>query len=241
MLGRAEPRDWADALALVAEATAETSVLVIDEFPYLLAGDPTLEGVMQTAWDRALSRVPLLVIVIGSAVSTMALLGTHARPLYGRLREMVVDPFTVAETGDMIGAEPAAAIDAHLIIGGYPRLAAEWQPGQSPTDFLRGQLNESTSPLVVVGERMLVAELPPDLQAGVVLRAIGAGSRTFAGLRERTAIHHSPPGPGRRRPIINVDEVDRRDGGTLNFSHGRADETSVDTFSGHWMATCVRS
>lgn len=73
---------------------------------------------------------------------------------------MVVDPFTAAETGDMIGAEPAAAIDAQLIIGGYPGLAAEWQPGQSPTDFLRGQLNESTSPLVVVGERMLMVELP---------------------------------------------------------------------------------
>jgi hypothetical protein len=42
------------------------SIVVIDELPWLLEADPALEGALQTAWDQALARKPVLLILIGS-------------------------------------------------------------------------------------------------------------------------------------------------------------------------------
>lgn len=204
VLERAGPPTWDAALSLIADTADGPAVLVIDELPYLLHGDPSFEGMLQTVWDRVLSRAPLLVVLIGSQLSTMEMLGGYARPLYGRMREMVVDPLTPAETAEMIAAEPRDAIDAYLVTGGFPRLASEWKPGMGVADFVRQQLSDSTSPLVVVGERMLAAEFPPTLQAGTVLRAVGAGARTFAGVRQRTDL---PEGSVARTMRTLVDDV----------------------------------
>lgn len=180
---------WDGAFTLLAQATTRPSVVVIDEVPFLLHGDPALEGTLQRLWDRLLSRVPLLLILVGSDLSIMELLGAYDRPLYGRVREMVVEPFTVAETAEMLGLGAADAFDAQLVVGGFPRIASEWGEDHDALTFVRAQLTDSTSPLVVVGERALGAEFPPGLQAGEVLRAIGAGARTFAAIRERTALN----------------------------------------------------
>ncbi|CAN5914644.1 hypothetical protein BH23ACT10_BH23ACT10_40450 [soil metagenome] len=57
-----------------------------------------------------------------------------------------------------------------------PRVLSEWEPGATLHTFLEQQLSDSTSPLVVVGERIVTAEFPAARQAGSVLRAIGAGA-----------------------------------------------------------------
>lgn len=160
-------------------AVEQPSVLVLDELPYLLAADPGVEGVLQTVWDTALARRPLLLVVIGSSISTMSLLDAYDRPLHGRLREQVVEPLPPAEAAGVVGLAAADALDAHLVHGGFPRLLAEWRPGELPLDHVRRQLEDSTAPLVVVGERVLAAEFPPHLRTGDVLRAIGSGATTF--------------------------------------------------------------
>lgn len=55
----APPSDWRDALGRIAVACRSTpSVVVIDEFPWAAAADPTLEGQLQNAWDRQLENTP---------------------------------------------------------------------------------------------------------------------------------------------------------------------------------------
>lgn len=182
--------DWLSLFQVLAAQTTKPSVLVLDELPYLLAGDPQLEGVLQTAWDRHMSRVPLLVLALGSNVSVMEQLTTHGRSLFGRVREMRLDPLSVADTADLTGLDPSDAFDAQLVMGGYPRILQEWEAGMTVPQFLEQQLLDSTSPLVVVGERIVTAEFPESLQAGAVLRTIGAGERTFSGIAQRLDINH---------------------------------------------------
>jgi hypothetical protein len=73
-------------------------------------------------------------------------------------------------------------------------LCAEWRDtvgsgAATPAlDFVAGQLGDATSPLVVLGERALAAEFPPQVQARTVLENIGAGASTFTRLSERTGI-----------------------------------------------------
>lgn len=176
-------------LRTLAEHTTTPSVVVLDELPYLLDGDTETEGLLQTAWDLHLSQAPIMLVALGSNVSVMEQLTSYGRPLFGRMRELRVDPLTVSDTAAVTGLEAANAIDAHLVVGGYPRVLSEWEPGTTLRTFLEQQLSDSTSPLVVVGERIITAEFPETLQAGTVLRAIGADERTFDGIARRLNIN----------------------------------------------------
>lgn len=181
---------WAGALRLLAAALPDgPAVIVLDEFPWLCGTSPDLEGALQVAWDRIFEPKPVLFILIGSDISVMESLGTYERPLFGRVKELVVNPFELGDTAQMIeAADPAVAIDAQLVTGGYPRLCAEWRGAPDVLAFLQRQLADENSELVDVGRNVLAAEFPPDLQATRVLSAIGSGERTFKGISNRSGI-----------------------------------------------------
>ena len=189
LAGQGPIGSWDAALTLLAgEATRRKPVIVvIDEFPDLIGSEPAIEASLQAAWRR-LERQPLLVVLVGSDISMMEALSTYGRPLYGRLRELVVPPFSPAETADQIGLAPAEALDAHLVLGGMPRLAALWRQGDDLWSFLARQLDDATSPLIVLGERSLNAEFPADLKARDVLSAIGAGARAYSAILHRAGV-----------------------------------------------------
>jgi AAA+ ATPase superfamily predicted ATPase len=188
------PDSWAGAMQLIASALPEgPAVVVFDEFPWMCQSSPSLEGALQVAWDRTLESRPVLFILIGSDISMMEALSTYERPLFGRIKEMVVNPFELSDTAEMIAAtDPAVAIDAQLITGGYPRLCAQWRGASDVMAFLDGQLSEENSDLVDVGRNVLAADFPPDLQATRVLSAIGAGERTNRAIGARAGISDTP-------------------------------------------------
>jgi uncharacterized protein len=158
---------------------------VIDELPFLIDSEPAIEAILQKQWDRALEAQPVRLILVGSDVSMMAALSEYGRPLYGRLTEMTVGPLSPAATGALLGLGATATLDAHLAIGGFPRLAEIWRRGEDLWKFLRRELQNPESPLVVLGERSLGSEFPVELKARDALVAIGAGERTFTAILGR--------------------------------------------------------
>ncbi|SCF37174.1 ATP-binding protein [Micromonospora mirobrigensis] len=176
------PTTWDAALALLAAAlpTDGPSVVVLDEMPYLIGTDPGFEGTLQKVFDRELSRRPVLVICVGSDLAMMEALNDYGRPFHQRATEMVVPPLNPADVGELLGLPAAEAFDAYLVTGGLPLILDEWPAGASLTDYLAEAVVDPTSALLVSGERALAAEFPPQSQAGLVLRAIGSGERTFS-------------------------------------------------------------
>jgi hypothetical protein len=67
-------------------ATATLACLVIDELPWLSELEPSIEGLLQTAWDRQLGHLPMLPVLIGSDLRMMEALERYDRPLHGRVR-----------------------------------------------------------------------------------------------------------------------------------------------------------
>ncbi len=178
---------WEAALNIVASdaCTEHPIVLVIDELPFLIESEPAIEGIIQKQWDRRLEAQPVLLVLIGSDVSMMAALNDYGRPLYGRLTEMTIGPLSPAAIGDMLELAPSATLDAYLAIGGFPRLAEIWHRGEDVWKFLRRELQNPESPLIVLGERSLGAEFPAELKARGALEAIGAGERVFTAILQR--------------------------------------------------------
>ncbi|WP_232295208.1 DUF234 domain-containing protein [Parafrankia sp. EUN1f] len=188
---------WEQALRAVHAALPVDgpSIVVIDEFPWLLERDPGIDGTLQKLWDRLFEARPVLFVIVGSDLAVMEMLAGHDRPLFGRAREMVVEPFSIGDTARMLeldGTRAAEAFDAQLITGGYPRLLLEWQRLGGLSAFLAEQLSDDNSELVVTGQRILDAEFPRDLQASAVLRAIGAGERAFSAIASRAGVASTP-------------------------------------------------
>jgi AAA+ ATPase superfamily predicted ATPase len=91
----------------------------------------------------------------------------------------------------MLGLDAAAALETYLVIGGFPRLASRWRKADTIWKFLERELGDPTSSLVVVGERSLNAEFPPDTHARNVLNAIGAGERAFSAIEQRAGLEQN--------------------------------------------------
>lgn len=180
---------WEGALSAVAMSTGpDPCVIVLDELPYLVDGHLEVEAELQHVWDQVLENRPVLLIAVGSDLAMMSALTGYGRPLFGRpTREVVLDPLTVAEVGDLLGLDAASAIDATLVVGGFPLIAQSWPAGVSRIDFLADALADPTSALIVNGERSLAAEFP-DSTARALLSAVGGGESTLAGITSRTGI-----------------------------------------------------
>jgi AAA+ ATPase superfamily predicted ATPase len=184
VFAEAVPGNWSAALRQLAGILPEDrpSVVVIDEVPYLMDRVDAFEGVLQRAWDRELSRRPVLLILIGSDLSMMEALGAYGRPFHQRGQELLLGPLSPAEVAQMLGLAPAAAFDAALVTGGLPLICAAWRPGEDLTQFLGTELANPVSALLVSAERSLAAEFPEAANARHVLAAIGSGERTFSNI-----------------------------------------------------------
>ncbi|MCP3799067.1 AAA family ATPase [Allokutzneria sp. A3M-2-11 16] len=173
----AEPaRSWTEALSRIALACrSRPSVVVLDEFPWAVEADATLEGTLQNAWDRQLESVPVLFVLVGSDVAMMERMTEHDRPLFGRTRTMIVNPFDPAECAEALGEDRNAldVFDNYLITGGYPRLVARAGQATDALRFAEEQLEDEASELVVMAQLSLDAEFPPEAQPRRVLSAIG--------------------------------------------------------------------
>ena len=183
---------WEAALALAAAAAERPrpSVIVIDEFPYLLAPNrDAVEGAVQAAWDRVLSRAPVLLILVGSDLAMMDSLDEYGRPLHGRpSRGIVVEPLSPLEVGQLLRLPATDALEAYLAVGGFPEVARNWQEGRDLKTFLADGMADESSPQVATGRRIMESEFPSETQARSILSVIGAGSRTYTAIANATGI-----------------------------------------------------
>ena len=184
--------------ALVAAATGATRdrppVIVIDEFPYAVASeaDGVVEASVNAAWERVLSRQPVMLVLVGSDFSIMEMLSAHDRPLMDRpTLTRTIRPLDVAELAGISGLGATEAIDAYHVVGGFPRLARLWRPGWTLAEFLQRQLADPDSPLVATGRRILDAEFPARIEARTVFSVIGAGERTYGNIAGAAGIASS--------------------------------------------------
>lgn len=118
----------------------------------------------------------------------MESLERYDRPLYGRVTPFVVAPLNPAEARALTRTDPADALDAYCLLGGLPQLAMTWRPRDTVRRYLTRELGDPTSPLVVTGERIVAAELPPHSAPRTVIAAVGAGETEFTKILRRSAV-----------------------------------------------------
>ena len=186
-------RDWESALVTASNGAdpQAPSVIIIDEFPYLGGDDPdqarAVELLFSAAWERRLSRLPVILIVIGSDLAMMERLSGYGRPLYDRpTRTLVLDPLSLADIATITSLPPEDVIDTYAITGGLPAFALARRQAGDLRSFLRWALSSADTPFVSAALRIFDAEFPSHLQARSILSAIGYGERTRQAISNAT-------------------------------------------------------
>jgi uncharacterized protein len=176
LLEVARPHDWEGALRLVAElASDEPLLLVLDEMPRLLAGRPDFPDVLSAVWENHVRGQKLMVVVTGSAVSTMeSVLGADGG-LRGRPDlQLRLDPFSALEARAFHPTLPADQfVIAYATCGGYPLHLQRWRDDRSVDENL---LNLAFRPGgLLLGDAIDILSEDLDWRSGYerVLAAIG--------------------------------------------------------------------
>jgi uncharacterized protein len=237
--------DWNQALRALALAVPDDmpSIAVLDEIPWLAEQDREFEGALQTVWDRHLSAKPVLLILVGSDLSVMEALQSYGRPFFGRAARMTVNPLHLADVQAMTGLDAAAAIDALLVTGGFPEVVQAWRPGMDLAGYLRRELADPLSPLLMAGELSLLGEFPEASHSRAVLEAVGSGERTFTMIATEAG-GASPLASGTLSPILNT-LLDKRVIATDSPLSTKADSKNkryriADPYLRFWLAFLQR-
>jgi hypothetical protein len=180
---------WDAALGyLLARATDEPLVLILDEFPYLCEADPTLPSTLQARWDHR-GDSHLSVVLAGSHVGLMEELVAADAPLFGRAdAHLRMAPFAWREAGLLVGGDdPETWLEAYCTLGGMPRYLTLWDHREDLLTNLTELLDGPGAPLGDEGT-VVLQELTPGSAAARVLELIALGAESFSALRERTGL-----------------------------------------------------
>lgn len=126
---RSDPGSWEALLRTALNvasrlSTSSTPLVVIDEFPYAMAGAPELPGLVQLLYDQSTrgEAPPGRLILCGSSLSVMRELLSGTKALRGRaavdLRVQAFDFRTAAALWDI--TDWATALRVHACVGGFP-------------------------------------------------------------------------------------------------------------------------
>ncbi len=188
---------WDDLLTTLAkQAQSERLVVVLDEFPYLVAADPSLASILQRTWDRSLKETQVMLILNGSYIGMMeeTVLSYNA-PLYGRrIAQYLLEPLEFVDAQQFF--LPYMAEDrlrAYAVYGGTPAYLQTIQPEQSlQTNILEGILTRG-SVLYDEVRFILQQELREPRNYFAVLQAIASGNTRQNEIKQAAGLENITP------------------------------------------------
>ena len=190
-------------------------LVVIDEFPFLCSGAPSLPSIIQKAYgprrrERTESRTRLL--LCGSALSFMGQLLAGDAPLRGRAGlDLTVPTFDYRRAAEFWGVTDwQLAVQLHAIVGGTPAYRREYVRDDAPSDvgdfdaWVARTVLDPSCPLFKEARYLLAEE--PELRDRAlyhsVLSAVAEGRTT----RGAIATHVGRPADTIRHPLTVLED-----------------------------------
>lgn len=184
--------DWDSAFSAIGDIESdEKSVIIIDEFPYMCKGDPSIPSVIQNLWDHKLSRSSVMLILCGSSMSFIEddLLASN-NPLYGRatgIYKMTPLPFE-----DVVKFCPDYSTEDKIILysilGGIPHYLRQFDYSLPLSENIERQILTKGTVLYNEVEFLLHQELRETSLYNTLIEAIALGNTAFNQIFMKTAI-----------------------------------------------------
>ena len=115
---------WDEFFIYLSEKIRQRTVVVIDEYPYLIENSPPISSILQKYWDTNLQNNPNLMLILnGSAISMLERETLEYRsPLYGRRTgQWFLEAFDVISANEFFEFKKLTqAIEAYTVTSGIP-------------------------------------------------------------------------------------------------------------------------
>ncbi|WP_247729943.1 ATP-binding protein [Halovivax limisalsi] len=185
---------WDGAFEYLGDKLTSGLVVVIDEFPYLVAENDSLPSYLQSFVDERLRGTDSMFVLCGSSVSTMEseVLG-HESPLYGRRTGQIdLQPFSFKQAREVITYDIADAIRSYAVTGGTPMYLTRFDYDESLRENVREQILSPTAVLYNEPEFLLRTELRNPARYMSILEAVATGHTTPNEIAGATGIDSGP-------------------------------------------------
>ena len=185
---------WASCWQTIARFLADRRhILILDEFPYVLAADPAAASALQHAWDHLFQGSQLVLVLSGSHVHTMGHLQKADSPLFGRFTgQWHLQPLPFAALREFFPSwSPEERVAAYAIAGGVPAYLEWLDPTLSLTENIRQVILVPGSRFVGEPTMLLYDELSEASTHLAIIKAIGAGGHTLAEISSAALVSKS--------------------------------------------------
>jgi AAA+ ATPase superfamily predicted ATPase len=172
------PKNWTELLELFSLQNGH-AILCLDEFPYLVASDPSLPSVLQRWLDHQRPK-PFTLVLAGSSTRAMNdCFLNRAAPLYQRARKLLhVAPMTYHAFCEACGLKPGEqeSFTRFALVGGIPKYWEFVEPRATALDLAEELFFGRSAFLEDEPARTLRDENIAGLTALSVLEAVGRGA-----------------------------------------------------------------
>ena len=143
--------DWDEALvALGEQAGRQPLVVVLDEFQWMLAAEPLLDSIIMRHFDRwERARVPIALVISGSALTLMEQLLEGERPMFGRAGyRPFLQPFDYRDASlfASAGTSVTQKLRRYGVLGGTAQYQV-WAGGAPLREILKRRILTKDEPL----------------------------------------------------------------------------------------------
>lgn len=166
------------------------TVIIIDEFSYLVEKDDSIASVFQGIWDEVLAKKNVFLILCGSSISMMELgVLSYKSPLYGRRTgQWKLSPFSFKEMKEFFpDFSLAERVEIYSVLGGIPFYLKRFRKKNIFVNIEENILTKG-EPLYEEVEFLLREELREYSSYYSILEAIAAGSTRIIEIADHSRI-----------------------------------------------------
>ncbi len=189
LFARAEFENWVEAFQQFTKRLKKRTVIVIDEFPYLLERGVLEE--FQKIWDINLSKQKHMLILVGSSISMMEKsLLSYRSPLYGRRSAQIkLEPLKFWDIKEFFPHyDFEELLKVYGTLDGIPQYLLLFSSNITfRENMIRNCLTKS-SPLYEDGEILLRDELRELRRYFSILESIAQGKRSFGEIKNKVGM-----------------------------------------------------
>ncbi|MEM2865090.1 MAG: ATP-binding protein [Candidatus Bathyarchaeia archaeon] len=171
----------------------EKLVICIDEFPYLIAGNPAIPSIFQKIYDLILKKLNIMLILCGSSVSVMETEVLSRRsPLYGRRTgQWQLNPLSFVNIKDFLNYDIEDQIKTWFVLGGIPEYLLKFDPALPFWDNVKTNILTKGRYLYDEAEILLRMEFREPRNYKLIFKALVLGKNTLGEICNLTGLDKS--------------------------------------------------
>ncbi len=208
--------DWNEALASLGDqARQQPLVVVLDEFQWMLMAEPLLDSIVMRHFDRwQRARIPITLVISGSALTLMEQLLEGGRPMFGRADyRPFLQPFDYRDAALFASANlnTTQKLQRYGILGGTAQYQV-WAGHASIRDILKRKVLRKDEPLFDEPLQLIRGESSIREPGNYyeILRSIARGATKFNEILQQSKISSGQLLTGRLNRLATLRYIEER-------------------------------